>query len=117
MIDMTELIHDPDFCTTFTVVRKLPGAWVQGEQTVQETTFPVEGIVLPSTSKDIEMLPEGDRRSGLKTFFADVELKVTDTETTADICVYKGCRYKLIHAFDYEANGFYKAIGTLAGDA
>lgn len=117
MIDMAEMLHDPDFCTTFIVIRKIPGEWIQGEQLQTERRLYIEGIVLPSSSKDIDMLPEGDRRSGLKTFFAEEELKVTDTETTSDICVFKGRYYKLIHVFDYEANGFYKAIGTLAGDA
>lgn len=112
MIDLSELLTDPDFCDTYTVQRK-NSYWSEGEQVSETNEFTVEGIVLPSTSEDIEMLPEGDRQHGLKTFFFPVLLHVTDTEETSDVCVYRGQRYKLLSAFDYRSNGFYKAIGTL----
>ncbi|MDQ0202481.1 hypothetical protein [Pectinatus haikarae] len=117
MIDVSELIHDPDFCMNFSVVKKAAPVWVQGEQTATETNTIVEGIVLPSSSKDIDMLPEADHAHGLKTFFTDeCSLDVTDTEKTSDTCIYKGKKYKLLYAFDYAENGYYKAIGTLLGD-
>lgn len=117
MIDVSELIHDPDFCVNFSVLKKSAPVWTQGEQTVTETITVVEGIVLPSTSKDIDMLPEADRAHGLKTFFTDeCSLDVTNTKKTSDICIYKSKKYKLLYAFDYAANGYYKAIGTLLGD-
>lgn len=116
MIDMQEMLHDPDFCSLFTVTRK-KSEWVEGEQISSTSSFITEGIVLPSTSKDIEMLSEGDRQQGLKTFFAEVPLYVTDTKETSDVCAYRGKRYKLLQVFDYSDNGFYKAIGTMIGDA
>ncbi len=115
MIDLSELLEDPDFCDTYKVLRKR-SYWNEGKQVSDIDEFTVEGIVLPSTSKDIDMLPEGDRQHGLKTFFSPVPLHVTDTEETSDICVYRGQQYKLLSAFDYQSNGFYKAIGTLTGD-
>lgn len=117
MIDLSELIHDEDFCTVFTVVKKSDPQWIKGEVFYTELEIKVEGIVLPSSSKDIELLPEADRVNGLKSFFTDeCAFEITDDEKTSDICIYKGKKYKLLHVFDYSANGYYKAIGSLIGD-
>ena len=117
VIDLEELTFDPDFCTTF-VVEKHVVTWVEG--TPQETLVPrrVTGIAAPSSPKDVEMLDLADRKHGTKTFYTnEIELEVTDTEKTSDTIVWKGNRYKLLHVFDYSANGFWKAIGDLLGGA
>lgn len=116
MISLQEMLHDPDFCATYQIIRK-KSKWVEGEQVSEKITITVEGIALPSTSDEIEMVPEGDRQHGLKTFYAEVPLHITDTKETSDVCVYRGKRYKLLQIFDYRDNGFYKAIGTLVGEA
>ena len=41
----------------------------------------------------------------------EIELAISDTETTSDTIVWRGSRYKLLHVFDYSDNGYWKAIG------
>ena len=72
MINLNELLHDDDFCCTYQIVRKTT-TWTNGRPVYEDTTINVEGIVAPSSSKDIEMIPEADRRHGLKTFYADFD--------------------------------------------
>nr|DAR92835.1 MAG TPA: Minor capsid protein [Caudoviricetes sp.] len=116
-IDVSEIVHDPDFCTTFTVIKQGESEWVRGVLQRKTTETTVEGIVQPSSSKDLELLDTADRVNGMKTFITDaVNLDVSDTEKTSDVCVWKGQRYKLIQTFDYAANGYYKAIGVLLGE-
>ena len=116
-IDVSEIVHDPDFCTTFTVIKQGESEWVRGALQRKTTETTVEGIVQPSSSKDLELLDTADRVNGMKTFITDaVNLDVSDTEKTSDVCVWKGQRYKLIQTFDYAANGYYKAIGVLLGE-
>ena len=117
MINLNELLHDDDFCCTFQIVRKIT-TWDNGRPVYSDVTITVEGIVLPSSSKDVELIPEADRRHGLKTFYTDYDkpLNVSGTGTISDFCVWKGKRYKLISDWDYSANGFYKAVGELLGD-
>lgn len=116
-IDVSEIVHDPDFCTTFIVIKQGEPEWVRGVLQTKTTGITVEGIVQPSSSKDLELLDTADRVNGMKTFITDeVSLDVSDTEKTSDICVWKGQRYKLIQTFDYAANGYYKAIGALMGE-
>lgn len=116
-IDVSEIVHDPDFCTTFIVIKQGESEWVRGVLQTKTAEITVEGIVQPSSSKDLELLDTADRVNGMKTFITDeVSLDVSGTEKTSDICVWKGQRYKLIQTFDYAANGYYKAIGTLLGE-
>lgn len=116
-IDVSEIVHDPDFCTMFTVIKQVESEWVRGVLHRKTTETTVEGIVQPSSSKDLELLDTADRVNGMKTFITDeVSLDVSSTEKTSDVCVWKGQRYKLIQTFDYAANGYYKAIGALMGE-
>lgn len=116
-IDVSGLVHDPDFCTRFTVIRMGEPTWEKGRQIQIRAQVTVEGIVEPASSADIELLDTADRITGAKTFITDeVPLRVTDTETTSDRCVYRGRVYKLLQAFDYSDNGYYKAIGTVISD-
>ena len=116
-IDVSEIVHDPDFCTTFTVIKQGESEWVHGVLQRKTTETIVKGIVQPSSSKDLELLDTADRVNGMKTFITDeVSLDVSSTEKTSDVCVWKGQRYKLIQTFDYAANGYYKAIGALMGE-
>lgn len=91
--------------------------WEKGRQIQIRAQVTVEGIVEPASSADIELLDTADRITGAKTFITDeVPLRVTDTETTSDRCVYRGRVYKLLQAFDYSDNGYCKAIGTVISD-
>nr|DAS01924.1 MAG TPA: hypothetical protein [Caudoviricetes sp.] len=116
-INVAEIVHDPDFCTTFTVIKQGESEWMRGVLQRKTTVVIVEGIVQPSSSKDLELLDTADRVNGMKTFITDeVSLDVSDTQKTSDVCVWKGVRYKLIQTFDYAANGYYKAIGARMGE-
>lgn len=116
MIDVSELLCDPDLCTAFTIVRHGGGRWEKRRWT-GETPERIEavGIVTATAGKDLERLPEGDRAHGLKTFYTAQELRLTGQEATSDLCEYRGRCYRLLQVFDYSQNGYYKAIGTLIG--
>ena len=116
-IHVAEIVHDPDFSTTFTVVKQGETEWIRGVPHARTEEITVEGIVQPSSSRDIELLDTADRVNGMKTFITDeVSLDVSDTKKTSDVCIWKGARYKLIHAFDYVANGYYQGVGVLMGE-
>lgn len=114
MIDVSELMYDPDFSTTFQLIRK-KGEWVDGRWVEMEKTSSVVGIVMGVNKKDLELMPEGDRLNEMRAFYCEKELQVTGDETTSDICEYKGKRYRLIYGFDYSDFGYYKAIGVKLG--
>lgn len=114
-IDLSELTYDEDFCTTFRI-EKHETTWNMGRPETSSTVIPVTGIVMPSSAEDIEMLEEGDRKHGLKSFYTNMAyMDVSGTLTTSDVVIWNGKRYKLLHVFDYTPNGYCKAIGDLIG--
>ena len=116
MYSLAELTYDDDFCTTFVVEKRSEPVWVKGVQTSTVTPMTVTGIVAPASAKDLELLEEGDRKHGMKTFETNMcPLNVTDTEVTSDTIVWDGNRYKLVHAWNYAQWGYYKAMGELMG--
>lgn len=114
MIDMSELLYDQDFCEEFKILRS-SGQYVNHRWQPSTEVINVTGIATTVNSKDFDMLPEGERVSGLRTFYSMQELRGSSGEATADICEYHGQQYRLFQIFDYSNNGFYKAIGKLIG--
>ena len=115
-IDLSELTYDPDFCTTFQI-EKHSLTWEKGRPATSSTTITVTGIAGPSSPKDLEMVEEGDRVHGPKTFWTSMAaMKISDTLTTSDVIIWRGQRYKLLHVWDYTDNGFIKAIGDRRGE-
>lgn len=114
MIDMSELLCDPDFCEEFTVLRK-SGDWINRRWVETEQKISVMGVATAVNNKDFDMLPEGDRVSGLRTFYTNIELCGSSDTSTADICEYRGSKYRIFQVFNYSNNGFYKAMGKLVG--
>lgn len=116
-IDLSELIHDADFNTTFKVKKVIGTYWERGIATEKRSSLTVTGIVLPASPHDLEMLPEGDRVKGAKTFVTDaIPLEIGNTHRTADICEWGGRDYKIISAWDYSIGSYYKALGTLVSE-
>lgn len=115
MIDVSEVITDPDFAQTYTIYRQTGGQWVNGRWVDGEVAFSVTGVVTPPNAKELEQVPEGDRVTGLMCFYATVPLYITrvdETDTgTSDQIEWRGDRYRLIQIFNYGDYGYYKALG------
>ncbi|MFP3391013.1 hypothetical protein [Brevibacillus sp. SIMBA_040] len=122
MIDVSEVITDPDFAQTYTVHRKA-GEWIRGDWVPSdETPLKMTGPVIVADAETLEQIPEGDRVTGLMCFYSTQELFESGDgnapiEGTTDVVEWKGNRYKLIKVFPYGDYGFYKAVGQRkAGD-
>jgi len=110
MINVAELIHDPDFVQSFTVFRKT-GEWVDGEWIPGEKEIRMQGVVVAANTKDLLQVPEGDRVKGVMAFYATEPLLVTHEKGTADEVVWHGERYRLFQIWPYVDYGYYKALG------
>ncbi len=116
MIDVSELINDPDFASDFTVYRKT-GEFIEGGYSQTETAIPMTGVVIPSSPDELAMVPEGDRVTGANTFYATEALYRTREGGTSDEILWNGERYRVVHVWDRSANGFYKAMAArMAGN-
>jgi len=120
MIDVSELIVDPDFAQEYTVYRK-SGDWFEGVFTETEAVINFYGPIIVANTKDVNMLPEGDRIAGLMMFYttADNPFLITRNTNgslgTSDQPVWRGERYKIMQVSPFDDFGYIKAIGTRMG--
>lgn len=125
MIDVTEILQDPDFADNYTVIRT-KGAWVKGRFEIVETRklsyfFPVH----PATEKELEQVPEGDRTKEVKIFFCvrPKQLYITrmnnehsDDGYISDKVHYDGKEYKIVKVKDWTSHGWSRCFGVLTGE-
>lgn len=114
MINIEEMITDPDFVQDFIILRS-SGAFVDGVWTESAPQrIKVQGVVNVMNAKELNMLPEGDRISGGMNFHTTEEVFVTRTgqeQGTSDKIIWRGEQYKIFNVFPYVDYGYYKASG------
>lgn len=110
MIDISDLLTDTDFCTQFTLVQN-KSYWNNGRHSIIPIKVTVVGVARPTSGDDLDLLPEADRVTGTMTFLSQTQMVLADGESAMYI-EYQRKRYKIIHADDFNENGFYKAIAT-----
>jgi len=128
MIDVSELMNDPDFASHYTVMRTT-GKWNKGRF---ELNAPRElrfyGPVQPATVKEVEQLPTGNQVKGIMKFmckrpkrlFVTREMPVDGSQTeelgaASDEIHYQGDVYEVIQVMPWSANGYMRAFAVLKG--
>jgi len=119
MIDLSEVVEDPDFAQSFTLTRT-PGVWSVGEQGAgfqgEPYTVTLWGVIEPASPEDAEVIPEGDRITGAMAFWSTQPiLHSAGSQTTpqlADIVNWRGNTYRIVHVYPWTDWGYGKAIGV-----
>jgi hypothetical protein len=116
MIDVSEVVNDPDLAQAFMIQRSTQGAFLFGVWQTKQETVPCYGPVRPASSREINMLPEGDRVGEIKAFWSSTPLYGTRATTgkgeSSDILVWNGLYYRVLQVFQSQDNGFYKALAV-----
>lgn len=112
MINVQEIITDPDFCQTFTVSRSSgdfgKGGWAESTP----TTITMIGVVTVANEKDMQQVPEADRVMGAMMFHSTEAIYTTrakDTPATSDKIQWRGEWYRVAKVWPLVDYGFYKA--------
>ena len=122
MLNLSRVFQNPHFRQTFKVYRSAGefrlGGWVEIEQS--PAYFDVSGIVWPSSPKEIQQVPEGERVLGMMTFASTEPLYITHasgTAGTSDKIEWRGELYRLLQILPFDDYGFPVAVGArLSGD-
>ncbi len=121
MIDVSELITDPDFAFPFKVYRRT-GKWVKGRFVVNEPEIiKFYGAVQPATVRDLRQHAIGDKEQGVMKFFTrrPNELNLTQefSESTdipvSDEIEYNGSLYKVLQVMPWQPGGWMRAFASL----
>lgn len=112
MIDVSELMRDPDFAQDFAVKRQV-GAWAgEGAFTTTETDIPRVGIIQPAKVEDIvQFLPEGERNGNFIAIYCDQDLLMGNgNDQQSDVIVWKGNYFRIAKAKQWEDHGYWYAL-------
>jgi len=111
MINVGEIIFDPDFCQNFVVQRKV-GEWADGRFVESTGSFNFTGIIIPASAQEINQAPEGDRVTGMMKFYSVNEVYTTNEYGTSDIVVWRGKSYRIINVTPFVDYGYFLAFGV-----
>lgn len=112
LIDVSELLHDPDFCDSMTHVRRQPIVSALGENTLEEVATCTVGSVQPATPEVIQRLPESLRVGNIQSFWIQGSIRAGFNGNYPDILIFNDKRYAVQHVFDWTHFGSGWSEGT-----
>lgn len=124
MIDVSELITDPDFAVHYTVYRRT-GKWVKGRFEVSEPEIlNFYGAVQPASVREIQQLHIGDSEHGIMKFFTrkpnDIfitkEFSESEEIQISDEIEFDGRIYKVLQVMPWHHGGWCSAFASLKED-
>lgn len=125
MIDVSELITDPDFAVPYTVYRRT-GAWIKGRFEVSEPeVLQFYGAVQPASPREIRQLHIGDSEDGVMKFFTRKPNDIYETKNftgdegaqISDEIEFDGRIYKVLKVMPWHHGGWCRAFASLKEEA
>lgn len=115
-IDVSELLHDPDFVDEMKVISRIPRITSKGENTLQEDIELSIGSIQPASGKTIFRLPEEFRVANVSSFWFQGEIIATAPGKYSSILIFKGRRYQVQTVFDWTNWGAGWCEGTCVAE-
>lgn len=116
MIDMTELMFDPDFVQPISIeVLRTQGRYDGHGLYLSDgprQTLMFIMVIQQSSPKDLMALPEGERNGDFITCWSHGELVVADgvSQEQSDVILWREKPYRVVKCADRSDNGFWEAI-------
>ena len=109
MLNISEMLTDPDFVSGF--VLKRPGGEWAGEGVWTETHTFIErvGCIQPAGVDDVQFLPEGERNARAIRIWAEHEIRATETP---DLVLWNGGVYRVVASRPFAPWGYYYVVAT-----
>lgn len=116
LIDVSELLTDPDFTNTVMLIRRASSVNSYGENVLTETSSSITAVVQGANTETLERVPEGARLSDLIDVYYKGALHAESPSGYADVIVWGGKRYQVFQVIEDFLNfgaGFTKAVCKL----
>lgn len=101
LIDVTELLVDPDFIDPIQIITRDSTVNSMGENTLTESSANAYGSIQPISGKDLMRLPDSLRVQNLSTFWIKGDIEITDGDHYPTILVFRSKRYQVKQLKDY----------------
>jgi hypothetical protein len=114
MLDMSEIVNDPDLAQPFQIIRKSGGTYTAGVWSEISTTITSSAVISVAKSTDLLQLPEADRIAGTMVFHSTQPIYETSQTrgATSDILIWRGDKYRVSNAFPYDDYSYVKVFAV-----
>lgn len=111
MINVAELMSDPDFSRSFTVKRPTGAFADEGVYASTYEKIQMTGVVQPASPKELQMLPEGSRLTDIIAVWSNLEMRVaTGDKSESDVIVVDSKKYRVIKCEPWADAGYFKVL-------
>lgn len=105
LIDVSELMSDPDFVDAISVITRYPTIDYLGQNHLAESSINSVGCVQPASYKEIQRVPEAQRVSDMSSFWFKGVITATAPGKYSSVLVFKGQRYQVLTVADWSNFG------------
>lgn len=116
-VDVTELLDDPDFISSFVVTRYSQTIDDNGRQVSTPTVGPqtVHGSVQPASGRTLTIMPDMARVDGSIEIYTRYRLTTAADGMSADIVTWQGRDYEVVTVVPWAhfGRGFVRAVATM----
>jgi hypothetical protein len=113
MINVADLLSNPDFAQTFQIIRSSGSFSNEGEYSMSLlTTLSMLGVIQPAKQQDVvQFMPEGERLGNLIVVYCAQELKASDAKSQeSDIIIWHSNRYRVAQAKPWLDHGYWQVF-------
>lgn len=114
LIDVSELMYDPDFCDYFNYSRRMSTVNNFGETMITETPMRGYGSMQPISKGTLQLFPDLQRTDGMMELYTTTALTVTtNTGLISDVVLWNGLAYIVNAVADDFSNwgaGYFVAV-------
>jgi hypothetical protein len=110
MLDVADVLQDPDLAQTLTVRRAVVAVDDNGRAAETPSTLTISGVVAPATDEQLQRLAEGDRSSETIAVYTATRLTDGDDTHGPDVVAWKGGTYLVKSVWDWSDYGYFEAL-------
>ncbi len=96
LIDVSELMVDPDFVNQFSIIHRTANVNDSGENVITENTVSAIGSIQAGNGDTLKRLPEAARKEKAITAYTKTELRADNCGGYSDIIVWQNQRYQVL---------------------
>ncbi len=115
LLDVTDVLDDPDFNESFNVIRRTRTVDEFGRGVVTEEIIPLNGVVQPASSRTLERINIGDWKLGGIDVWCRKDIKLNTDGNLPDEIEWGGSRYMVVGDQDWShyASGYWEVVAVL----
>lgn len=105
-LDVSELLLDPDFIDSVSLIRRNTTVNNFGENVLSDgVTLATVGSVQPAPARELHRVPDALKNSDVRMFFIKAAITVDGSGKYTDVISFAGRRFQIISVFDWLTYG------------